>query len=267
MYELRKEQFTLVLPWLEDIRNKAVYAFSVIELIQEGRVFVNHLDNPTACFITNSGGFYCLAGREDDALFNQAVICYMNNSVHHNGFFALGVFTDAWEFEISKYTIHHSIRISRSYFSFNRDKFLHTYPDTDMPLNKDYDYIPLNEQISKEYREHFYPYYKLAWSSNAQFCDFGVGHFLKYKQDLVSVCTSPYIGGGFAEIDIITIECFKRRGLATWMGIEFIKDCLHKQLTPNWCCHSDNVESNHLAVKLCFDKIDESPMYWYHNES
>lgn len=43
MHELHKELFDIVLPWLEDIRNKAVYAFSVIELIQEGRVFVNHL--------------------------------------------------------------------------------------------------------------------------------------------------------------------------------------------------------------------------------
>lgn len=29
MHELHKEQFDIVLPWLENIRNKAVYAFAV----------------------------------------------------------------------------------------------------------------------------------------------------------------------------------------------------------------------------------------------
>lgn len=81
---------------------------------------------------------------------------------------------------------------------------------------------------------------------------------------MISVCTSPYIGGNYAEIDIITIERYQRKGLATKLGVEFIKECLLRQLTPNWCCHSDNIESSNLANKLGFEKIDEHPMYWYH---
>jgi len=264
MYELNKDQFTLVLPLMDEIRNKSVYSLSVIEQIQKGRIFVNNLCNPTTFFLTSSGGFYCLAGKENDVQFNKSIVRFMNDQKNHNGFFALGIFTDEWDIELNKYTINNSKKIQRSYYRFNQEKFIDTYKDVSMKIHVGYEYITLNEKISDDYRKRFYPYYKLVWDSNRHLCDFGVGHFLTCKNDLISVCTSPYIGGNFAEIDIITIESYKRKGLATFLGIEFIKECLNKQLTPNWCCHSDNIESNNLANKLCFEKIDERPMYWYH---
>lgn len=94
----------------------------------------------------------------------------------------------------------------------------------------------------------------------------GIGHFITKGNEIISVCTSPYVGGGYAEIDIITIESYKRMGLATQTGVRFIKECVEKNLIPNWCCHADNVESNQLAHKLGFDKVADHPMYWYHKE-
>jgi RimJ/RimL family protein N-acetyltransferase len=136
--------------------------------------------------------------------------------------------------------------------------------DAVIKFEDEYEYTSLNEQICNLYREKFYPYYNMVWDSNDHFCKFGVGHFISRNSDLISVCTSPYVGGNYAEVDIMTIERYKRRGLATKLGILFINECLKRQLVPNWCCHSDNVESNNLAIKLGFEKFDEKPMYWYH---
>lgn len=83
-------------------------------------------------------------------------------------------------------------------------------------------------------------------------------------KELISVCTSPYVGGGYAEIDIITIEEYQRKGLASVVGVHFIQDCLSRNLIPNWSCHTDNAASNELARKLGFEKIGEHSMYWYH---
>ncbi|WP_438350640.1 GNAT family N-acetyltransferase [Paenibacillus sp. FA6] len=261
---MSKEQFTLALPLLDDIQNRAVYTLSVIEQIQRGRIFVNDMLNPTATFITSSGGFYCLAGQEDDDNFNKFVVRYMNQKSNHNGFFALGLFSEKWNLELNKYSIDTSKKIQRSYYRFNQDRFNEEFTDVALKFDDGFEYIILNEEISNDYREKFYPYYKMVWDTTHHFCEFGVGHFLKRNNDLISVCTSPYIGGNYAEIDIITIEGYKRQGLATKLGVAFIRECLRRQLTPNWCCDSDNIESNNLAVKLGFEKIDEYPMYWYH---
>jgi hypothetical protein len=56
MFELDREQFSIVLPLLEPIYNKAVYALSVMDHIQRGRIYVNSIAELTAAFITSSGG-------------------------------------------------------------------------------------------------------------------------------------------------------------------------------------------------------------------
>lgn len=91
----------------------------------------------------------------------------------------------------------------------------------------------------------------------------GIGHFLTRENNIISVCSSPYVGGGYAEIDIITIENYKQKGCATIVGIEFITECMSKNIIPNWSCHSDNGVSLHLANKLGFILFAEHPMYWY----
>ncbi|WP_181151001.1 GNAT family N-acetyltransferase [Paenibacillus sp. PCH8] len=183
---------------------------------------------------------------------------------NHHGFFALGVFTTAWENKIDSYHIQHSKKITRTYYSFNPEKFLKSYSELEIIVQKPFEYLPLNAVIAQEYRDKFHPYYQLVWSSTEQFCNHGFGHFIKKNDQLISVCTSPYVGGGYAEIDIITIEEFKRQGLASRLAVLFIKDCIAKNLIPNWSCHADNMASNELAQKLGFEKGEEHPIYWYH---
>ncbi|MGG4146386.1 hypothetical protein ABEW34_25085 [Paenibacillus algorifonticola] len=62
MYELTAAEFNRVNTMLEEVGNKAVYALSAIQQLQQGKVFVNDKKNPAAAFITSVGGFYCLLG-------------------------------------------------------------------------------------------------------------------------------------------------------------------------------------------------------------
>jgi hypothetical protein len=265
MYELNVEQFTKVLPLLDGIGNRAVYSLSVIEQIQHGRIFVDDAQQPTSVFVTNSGGFYCLAGQAHNEQFNHAVIAFMNEKANHNGFYALGIFSDGWELALNNYHLLSAKRIKRSYYKFNKEKFLEEFSTSTMEYGNGIEYSKLNVQIAHAYREMFYPYYKLVWESDSHFCKHGVGHFFLANSKMISVCTSPYMSNNYAEIDVITIDGYRRTGLATKLAVEFIKDCVERQLTPNWSCHSDNLESNKLAIKLGFEKLDEHPMYWYHD--
>jgi len=264
MRELTIDQYHTVLPLLDSIQNKAVYALSVIDQTQQGRVFVNEESTLTSVLITSNGGFYCLAGDEEDELFIADVVQFMNEESNHHSFFALGVFTTAWANKIDSYHIRHGKKITRTYYSFNPEKFMKSYSGQEIIVQKPFEYLPLNAVIAQEYRDKFYPYYQLVWSSTKQFCEYGIGHFIKKNDQLISVCTSPYVGGGYAEIDIITVEEFKLQGLASQLGVFFIKECLAKNFIPNWSCHADNLASNELAQKLGFEKVGEHPMYWYH---
>lgn len=168
-----------------------------------------------------------------------------------------------WEQLLEENNLIKATKIKRAYYQFNKGKFLQTYRDYSFMLNPEFNEEGLNLETASQYREEFYPYYKIVWDSAQQFIDHGVGHFVTKEDKIISVCSSPYVGGGYAEIDIITVEKYKQKGLATSVGVRFIKECLHKGLTPNWCCHSDNLESLRIAHKLCFEQIDERPMYWY----
>ncbi|MGG1638673.1 GNAT family N-acetyltransferase [Paenibacillus sp. NRS-1760] len=263
MFELSRNEFSKVLPMFSKIQNKAVFAFSVIEHVQNGRIFVNSRLDPSAAFLTSCGGFYCLVGNASDCTFNDAVANFLNHKDNHIGFYALAMFTDEWEIAFHKYQLEHANKIKRTYFRFNDQKFIENSKDIHINIDEGLKYEVLNEDISNRYREDFYTYYKLVWDSNEHFNERGIGHFITKENKIISVCSSPYVGGGFAEIDIITIEEHKCRGLATKVGIEFINECRSKRLLPNWSCHSDNQASISLANKLGFDQIAEHPMYWY----
>lgn len=79
-----------------------------------------------------------MAGKENDDQFNKSVVRFMNDKKNHNGFFALGIFTDKWDVELNKYTIENSKKIQRSYFRFNRERFIDRFADTVIKFNDEY---------------------------------------------------------------------------------------------------------------------------------
>ena len=264
MIELEPKQFELVRAMLSGHRNKAVYALSVVEHNQPGRIFVDHATTPSAALITSCGGFYCLLGTANDEGFVNDVVNFMNEASNHIGFYALALFTEEWETALGRRHLDRANRILRSYHRFNKDAFLARYGDVTRPrITSEFRYEALREAIADQYRNDFYTYYQIVWNSNDHFMERGIGHFILKDGQIVSVCTSPYTGGGYAEIDIITAEQYWRRGLALEAGVQFIQECLERGIVPNWCCHADNEASRQLAAKLCFERTADHAMYWY----
>lgn len=57
------------------------------------------------------------------------------------------------------------------------------------------------------------------------------------------------------EVDIVTLERFRKLGLAKILAYRFILDCKRKGLEPKWDCYKDNFASNKLALLLGFKYI------------
>lgn len=258
------QEVHLILPLLIEIKNKAVFVYSVLEQKQQGTVYVNNKHNITSALITSCGGFYCLLGTASNPRFNDDVIRFLINKKNHIiDFYALALFSEDWIDLLDNYELPNAKKIKRTYFSFNKMKFTERYQGDTLTLGKHFKLVELNPSIATKYIKDFYSYYSIVWDSVPHFIANGIAHFITRDSEIVSVCSSPYVGGGYAEIDIITLEEHKMQGLATAVGVRFIQECINKGLVPNWCCHADNIESLHMANKLCFDKIEEQPMYWY----
>lgn len=74
MIELSKENYAHVLPLLKNLAYEPVFAYSVIERNQSGKVFVDHNENPTCSLIINSYGQYFLVKRGDNECFMSDVV-------------------------------------------------------------------------------------------------------------------------------------------------------------------------------------------------
>lgn len=85
-----------------------------------------------------------------------------------------------------------------------------------------------------------------------------------YGEVIASECTAVYVGGGQAEVDILTREPYRGRGLAAIAASAFIEECQRRGLTPNWSCWPERLASAALAQKLGFEALPDVPaLLWY----
>ncbi|MFF2016652.1 hypothetical protein [Paenibacillus sp. NPDC058177] len=93
MIELSDEEYTHVLPLLKNQAYEPVFAYSVIDHNQSGKVFVDHRENPASCLVINSYGQYLLAGSGSDERFMNDVVEYLLNEENHSTYYDLYVTT------------------------------------------------------------------------------------------------------------------------------------------------------------------------------
>ncbi|HEY8601358.1 MAG TPA: GNAT family N-acetyltransferase [Thermomicrobiales bacterium] len=90
------------------------------------------------------------------------------------------------------------------------------------------------------------------WGGYERFLTKDFGFAALAGDELVSVAYAAAVGGGEANIDVITAERFRRRGLAARVCTAFIDHCQGHGLVATWDCDSDNAASAALARSLGF---------------
>lgn len=68
----------------------------------------------------------------------------------------------------------------------------------------------------------------------------------------ISICSSPMVGGGYAEIDIETNPDFRGKGYGTLTALALIEKLLEQSLTPCWSTWPEKVASQAIAKKVGF---------------
>lgn len=91
------------------------------------------------------------------------------------------------------------------------------------------------------------------WSSRDHFLENGYGFCVFTAEGTpVSICYAAAVAGGVAEIDVATLEQYRKMGMARLTVGAFINFSLETGVTPGWDCFLENTASLQTATTLGF---------------
>jgi RimJ/RimL family protein N-acetyltransferase len=91
------------------------------------------------------------------------------------------------------------------------------------------------------------------WKSKEDFLENGFGFCIFNEKNLpVSICYTACVVNHIAEIDVLTISEYQKRGLAKLAVTSFVIHCIENDITPNWDCFEDNHSSVKTAESVGF---------------
>lgn len=237
MNKLNKSEYNRVAPLLKDIKHNRALIFSIIDSNLNANIFVDNQHNPKAALLLWEFSF--LLGLEENNEFNKNIYDYiLNNTIQSTEDSELILFLDikSWPNLVKLLNEQGCITIKRKMFSFSPDKF--------HKLTKVLSELPHDLTLST---------IDINASKNIGFC-------VKKDNKIISSCISVAVGANEAEIDILTDENYRKRGLATIVATAFINHCLNNDMLPVWSCWPERKGSIALANKLGFDENEDVPV-------
>lgn len=219
---------------------------AVLDLLQPGVVFVDCVSNPRGFFVAHRFGF------------SQ---CFFLD-------------TQVLEVCVSHLVLEKDKRLPRKLRLYNPShdllSFSERYPSayrseriqwrlSHEKLHK-VDYFRIDAPLYQEVEEHFpLELGSRFWSSKAQFLKESFGVVVKVESELASVCYAAALSQGIAEIDVFTLERYRRGRAGKRASQGFLTECASRGVTPNWDCYSNNEGSCALARALGFGERHRYP--------
>lgn len=90
------------------------------------------------------------------------------------------------------------------------------------------------------------------YGSADNFLRYGTGYALCLASEVVSEAYAS-IGGGYAEIGVITNPAYRDKGYAGQIVSHLIKHCVGENIIPQWSCNADNKASLSTGLRLGFE--------------
>lgn len=233
------------------------FIHSTICGLQNGRIWTDHLENPTSAFICHDFGWSQIIG------FNDSFICDLKRFIfEEESFSSFKIRAFCPEPKHISFFRKESQEAERQQFRLLKLNNLNDLPGGFTI-----------KQVDKSNSEHIsvrlgLDFFARNWPSRASFdsCSFGFAIFNK-NNEVVSVCYSCACLYDIHEIDIFTHEEYRGRGLAKIVCSHFIDFCLNHSLIPNWDCFTNNAGSMALAKRLGFTShSDPYPFFTYNRK-
>jgi RimJ/RimL family protein N-acetyltransferase len=263
MIELKSSEFNNVVQVLDNERMHYTFAYAVVEGKQPGRIYADNNIEPTCCLIVCKSGKYLVAGDTNNTGFNEFLSDYLYDRENHSNYFDLYSSSQKWIFKLDELLADNAAKLSRQLFRWNYLR-LSSIPNFSEMLPEGFELKRMDADLFVKYSKEIDSSYINLWGSPNNFVSNGFGFCIMKDNEFVSICNTYYVRQGFAEIDIITKEQFRKQGFALITCSEFIKHCVNNNIKPIWDCDDGNKRSKALAEKLGFQSVETYQMHWWH---
>lgn len=258
MHELTRSSYPIIAPFFERGTPGHVYVYALLEGNHIGRVFVDDLTHPKTVVAALACEYNYVAGESGDVATQGAIRDLVVRELLPKHDPAL-IFptSEAWQKALLDMFADAPVRVHtrRSEFDFDSAIFAERHANWRDRLPTDYTIRPYGRALAYG---HDLPRF---WGSVETFLDRGFGYAVVCNGMPLSRCHTVMVGAEHAEIEIETIEGYRRQGLATFAACAFIEHCLHVGLTPSWACWHNNGPSHVLARSLGFVHQGDIPAY------
>ena len=257
MIELQGDDFSAAASLLEELHVGTAIAGAILSGHTRGKVFLRKPADSLVGFFYNNG-FCVLAGAIADAEFAHACLNWLYSHLEQD-FFILYPGHECWVPVLDSLATAPVKKGERVGYEFDARAFL----DQRAPqvLSADFTLARLNAALMREVADTSYPWIRGTWKSEDEFEQNGLGFCVLTRMRVVSLCYSVFVSGSHREIDILTLQPYKRQGMARAVASAYIQECLDRGLQPGWDCFKDNRASGQLAEALGFIPSIEFPVY------
>lgn len=257
MIELRQEDFVSANSLLKQLHFGAQIVGAVLSGHTKGKVFLRASADARAGFVYDNG-FCVLAGGIADVEFAGSCLNWLYRYLEQD-FFILYPGHECWVPVLDSVVADPVRKVARVGYKFDRRAFV-AQRDR-QPLPAAYTLARLNAALMRKVAATSYPWIQGTWKSEVHFERDGLGFCVLTRGDVVSLCYSIFVSGSHREIDIVTVQPYRRQGLARAAASAYIQECLDQGLQPGWDCFKENVASSQLARVLGFIPNSEFPVY------
>lgn len=219
---------------------------AVIAGIQKGRIFADSRNTPTSAFVVHKFGFVQIVGKEDSLSFNSLV---------SEKLLAFpGLINREY---VLWYHPHESIKRQiqlcnpANWRERERIRLIHPASDKVKQMPDD-GCVPLSKDIVRQSEYLGVQIHNRFWESPEDFLSNGVGVAVIENGLPVSVCYAAALVDSKAEVDIVTAEAYRRKGLGSRALNAFLDIASRRGINSMWDCFETNTESLEMARKNRF---------------
>lgn len=248
MQRINFQKYSAFIPYANTNDCGKVYPLSIAEGIQDGKIFVNSINDYKSALFWHYCGFAYLSGKVDQMFLEDVYKLMMNRNHTDPRRFILLVNNEHIEkFFQSK----DNIVFERRYFFEYPNKY--TPDSTDLPSG--YKLKEINAQLLLKIHGNITP--TLFWNNLTKFLKHGKGYCIIHGDNIAAWAFSASISSTEIDIGIETNKNYQHMGFASILANRMIQYAFEEGKMPVWACHYKNVASEKLAKKIGFVKKAE----------
>ena len=246
--------YSIIKHLIHEIRIEKVYPFSVLEGIQEGEIYVDNEESPSAALIWHYCGFANILGGYDEGFIGKTVEMMLNPTEGHSGRMALQSENDP-RLESMIMSNPAVVKYERYVFEFAGEKYF-------IPYEMEAKLTEITADNYELMKGKIIPTF--SWPNKEEFLKNGFGYCLIEEGKMLACAFASGVSKEYVDIGVETAESCRGKGYGKIVSAAMVKETVRRGKTPVWDCDTRNEASMRLASSIGFEITGTHP--WYTHE-